>query len=98
LPLVTRRDIEKMLSLVKGTPAIVIAPDRHNDGTNAIYMNPPDIIDCTIGSGSFEKNLKKAQSKGIQVELCHLTTLGLDIDKPEDLALLRQIEAFQVDS
>ncbi|HAL16916.1 MAG TPA: 2-phospho-L-lactate guanylyltransferase [Anaerolineaceae bacterium] len=97
LPLVSRRDIEKMLSLVKGTPAIVIAPDRHNDGTNAIYMNPPDIIDCTIGSGSYEKNLKKAQSKGIQVELCHLTTLGLDIDKPEDLALLRQIEAFQVD-
>lgn len=98
LPLLTRRDIEKMLALAKSPPSVVIAPDRHGGGTNAIYMNPPDVIDCALGPGSNEINLKKAKSKGIPVEECHLTTLGLDIDQPEDLALLRQIEAFHVDN
>jgi len=96
LPLLTRRDIEKMLSLAKSVPSVVIAPDRHGAGTNAIYLNPPDVIDCALGAGSNEINLKKAKSKGVPVEECHLTTLGLDIDQPEDLALLRQIEAFHV--
>jgi len=98
LPLLSRRDIEKMLALAKSPPSVVIAPDRHGAGTNAIYLNPPDVIDCALGSGSNEINLKKAKSKGIPVEECHLTTLGLDIDQPEDLALLRQIEAFHVDN
>jgi len=98
LPLLSKRDIEKMLSLKKSPPSMVIAPDRHNDGTNAIYLSPPDIIDCTIGAGSYDGNIKKASSKNIPIEVCHLTTLGLDIDVPEDLALLRQIEEFHVDS
>ena len=98
LPLLTPRDIEKLLSLAKSPPSVVIAPDRHGAGTNAIYLNPPDVIDCTLGAGSNEVNLKKARNKGIEVEECHLTTLGLDIDQPEDLALLRQIEAFHVNS
>lgn len=98
LPLLVRRDIETLLSMAKEPPTVVMAPDRHGAGTNAIYMNPPDAIEFSLGSGSFDTNLKKAQSKGIPVEVCHLTTLGLDIDVPEDLALLRQIEAFHVDN
>lgn len=98
LPLITGRDLETMLSLVKEPPSMVIAPDRHYDGTNAIYLNPPDIIDCAIGAGSFEGNYQQAIKKGAAIEVCHLTTLGLDIDVPEDLALLRQIEEFHVDS
>jgi 2-phospho-L-lactate guanylyltransferase len=97
LPLLSSKDIEKMLSLAKTAPMVVIAPDRHNDGTNAIYLTPPDVIDSTIGSGSFEGNMKKAAAKGVKVEVCHLTTLGLDIDAPEDLALLRQLEEFHID-
>ncbi len=98
LPLLSDRDIEKMLGLGKDPPYVILAPDRHNDGTNAIYMNPPDIIECKIGSGSYEYNLKKASQKHIPVEICQLTTLGLDLDVPEDLDLLNQIEATHTDT
>lgn len=97
LPLISSRDIEKMLGLGKEPPFVVIAPDRHNDGTNAIYLYPPDIIDCKIGSKSFEYNVQQAGKKHILPEVCQLTSLGLDLDKPEDLALLKQIEASKID-
>lgn len=98
LPLLSERDIEKMLLLAKEPPFMVIAPDRHNDGTNAIYLNPPDIIDCKIGAGSYAYNMQQAKKKNIPVEICQLTSLGLDIDLPEDLDLLNQIESSQVDT
>lgn len=97
LPLLSERDIEKMLLLANEPPFVVIAPDRHNDGTNAIYLNPPDIIDCKIGPGSYAYNLQQAKKKSVPVEICQLTSLGLDIDLPEDLDLLNQIESAQVD-
>lgn len=98
LPLLSERDIEKMLLLAKEPPFMVIAPDRHNDGTNAIYLNPPDIIDCKIGAGSYAYNMQQAKKKNVPVEICQLTSLGLDIDLPEDLDLLNQIESSQVDT
>lgn len=97
LPLLSDRDIEKMLKLAESPPFVVIAPDRHNDGTNAIYMNPPDVIDCKIGGGSYAYNIKQAKEKNVPIEICQLTSLGLDLDLPEDLDLLKQIEATQVD-
>lgn len=98
LPLLSERDIEKMLALGKSSPFVVLAPDRHNDGTNAIYMNPPDIVECKIGAGSYDHNLKQASLKSVPVEICQLTSLGLDLDVPEDLDLLNQIEATHTDT
>jgi len=97
LPLISSRDIEKMLALGKEPPFVVIAPDRHNDGTNAIYLYPPDIIDCKIGAKSFEYNAQQASKKQAHLEVCQLTSLGLDLDRPEDLVLLKQIEASKID-
>lgn len=97
LPLLSERDIEKMLALGKTPPFVVIAPDRHDDGTNAIYMNPPDVIACKIGAGSYAHNKQQAARKNVPVEICQLTSLGLDLDRPEDLDLLNQIEATQTE-
>lgn len=98
LPLLSARDIEKMLEMVTPPPCIVIAPDRHNDGTNAIYLSPPDVIDCHIGGGSFAYNTQQAARHNIPLAVCKLTTLGLDLDLPEDIELLKQIEASNPDS
>jgi 2-phospho-L-lactate guanylyltransferase len=35
-----------------GTPSVVLAPDRHGRGTNALLLDPPDVIDPAFGVSS----------------------------------------------
>lgn len=97
LPLLSANDVRKVLTHAKNPPVIVIAPDRRNDGTNALYMNPAGIIEYRYGPGSFHLHIDQAARKSIRVEICQLSTLSLDLDLPEDLDLLKQIEALQTE-
>jgi 2-phospho-L-lactate/phosphoenolpyruvate guanylyltransferase len=97
LPLLSRKDVQEVIGMAGKPPVIVIAPDRRNDGTNALYMNPTGIIEYRYGQGSYHHHIAQAETKGVRIEICHLSTLGLDLDLPEDLDLLKQIEAMQVE-
>lgn len=97
LPLITSKDIEALLSLGTKPPVVVIAPDRRNEGTNALYINPTGAIDYRFGPGSFQHHVQQAQKKGIRVEIYRSPTFGLDLDLPEDLETLQQYEAPQFD-
>ena len=97
LPLLSRKDVEEIIKAGENPPVVVIAPDRRNNSTNALYMNPAGIIDYCFGPDSFQQHLQQAQEKKINIQICHLTTLGLDLDLPEDLDLLKQVEAFQIE-
>lgn len=96
IPLLTKRDIELMLALAQKPPILVMAPDLHGKGTNAICVNPADAMEFSVGSDSFQKNYDEATRLGIRVATCKLTTLGLDLDNPDDMDLLRQTQALQV--
>ena len=93
LPLVKADHIKDFLSLSSEAPELVIAPDRRRDGTNALFINPADLIDFYYGPGSFEKHLAAAQKTGADVKIVENEALGLDLDLPEDLQLLTEIEA-----
>lgn len=97
LPLITPRDVQELILLAGKPPSIVIAPDRRMDGTNALLINPPGLLDYQYGLGSFQAHVHQAESKGARVEICKLTSLALDLDLPEDLELLHQIQSVQVD-
>lgn len=97
LPLITPQDIKDLVGMAGKPPCIVIAPDRRNDGTNALYISPPGLIDYCYGPGSFNIHKEQAAQKGAHVEVCKLTSLALDLDLPEDLELLRQIQSVQID-
>jgi 2-phospho-L-lactate guanylyltransferase len=97
LPLIAKSDIQSFISHAGKPPEIVIAPDRHSDGTNALYMNPAGVIEYKYGSGSYEHHIQQARKKGVRVEVCELSSLGLDLDVPEDLDLLKQIEAMKLE-
>lgn len=97
LPLLSRKDIQRIVDAAGTPPVVVIAPDRCNNGTNALYMNPAGIIQYQFGENSFSKHMDEARAKGIRVVVCELSTLGLDLDSPEDLDLLKQIEALQTE-
>ena len=88
LPRLDAEDIRKILVHRKNPPVVVIAPDRKKEGTNALFISPPDLIEFKYGIGSFKKHSKAAMDAGARLEICDLPSLELDLDEPEDLALI----------
>jgi 2-phospho-L-lactate guanylyltransferase len=93
LPLVKAYHIRDFLALSNEAPELIIAPDRRKDGTNALFINPADLIGFYFGPGSFNKHLLAAETKGATIQIVENEALGLDLDLPEDLQILTEIEA-----
>ncbi|HET6595000.1 MAG TPA: 2-phospho-L-lactate guanylyltransferase [Anaerolineales bacterium] len=92
LPLVTREDVLTLIERAGEAPTVVIAPDRHGTGTNALLVSPAGLIEYDFGENSFQSHCQRAQEAGARVEIVNLPTLGLDLDLPEDLELVRKFE------
>jgi 2-phospho-L-lactate/phosphoenolpyruvate guanylyltransferase len=73
--------------LAREEPGVVIVPDRHGTGTNALLLAPPQAIAPGFGPGSLERHRERAGEAG---EVIAVPTLGLDIDTGDDLAALRE--------
>ena len=64
----------------------MLAPDRHGRGTNALLLDPPDVIDPAFGGDSRAGHAWLASSADAAfVEVPGV--LGLDVDTPDDLLL-----------
>jgi 2-phospho-L-lactate guanylyltransferase len=72
--------------LADRAPGTVIVPDRHGTGTNALLLAPPTAIAPAFGPGSLARHRTLA---GEDARVAELTSLGLDVDTPGDLAALR---------
>ena len=70
-------------------PGVVIVPDRHGSGTNALLLDPPTVITPAFGAGSFARHAALAQAAGATVRVSRLASLELDVDTPGDLDALR---------
>lgn len=88
LPLLTREDIQAMIERAANPPVVVIAPDRHGSGTNALLISPSGLIAYDFGKNSFDRHCTRAKEAGARLEIMQLPSLALDLDLPEDLALL----------
>ena len=64
---------------------VVIVPDRHRTGTNALLLSPPDAIAPSFGPGSFERHDGLARDAGMSSVVEAAGSLMLDVDTPEDL-------------
>lgn len=91
IPLLQVEDIDRMLSLTRLTPSVIIAPDRREEGTNALLIRPPGLIKYQFGEDSFKKHLEAGREAGAKVEVFQSLTLGLDVDIPADLDLYREM-------
>lgn len=87
LPLITPQDLLPLLEKAQNPPVVVIAPDRHQDGTNALLVRPTGLIEYRFGPGSFEEHCRRARRAGAQLHICPQAALGLDVDVLEDLKL-----------
>jgi 2-phospho-L-lactate guanylyltransferase len=93
LPLLTGEDVETLLGRAVAPPVVVVAPDRHRRGTNALLLSPADLIEYDFGGSSFDRHCERARLAGARLEIVELPSLGLDLDLPEDLALIRAMRS-----
>jgi 2-phospho-L-lactate/phosphoenolpyruvate guanylyltransferase len=81
------RDILRPLE--HGEPVVVLVPDRHGRGTNALLVAPPDAIEFAFGGDSRAAHRAAAVSRGVRYEELP-GPLSLDVDTPEDLLLVEE--------
>jgi 2-phospho-L-lactate guanylyltransferase len=74
----------------RGQRQVVIVPDRHGTGTNGLLLAPPDAIAPSFGPGSCERHEALARAAGAACRQERPSSLLLDIDTGEDLAVLRE--------
>ena len=91
LPLLTREDVCAIIERAKQPPVVVLASDRHQQGTNALLVCPPGLIDYDYGPGSFARHCERARQAGARLEIVDLRSLELDVDLPEDLELVQPL-------
>ena len=88
-PLLDPAELDGLLATASaGDVDVVIVPDRHGTGTNALLLAPPDAIEPSFGPRSFERHLGAAQAAGLSYSVESPPSLLLDIDTPEDLSEL----------
>ena len=79
----------ELAALLAGATGVVVVPDRHGTGTNALVIAPPDAIEPSFGPGSLERHVAAAEAAGVPCRVQEVSGLALDVDTPDDLAALR---------
>lgn len=72
--------------LVRGSAEeVVIVPDRHDTGTNALLLDPSGSFEPKFGPGSLALHVEQAHGKGLRHVVTTVPSLGLDVDTGDDL-------------
>ncbi len=93
LPLIKPEHLKEFINHSGNPPEIVIAPDRRHNGTNALYINPAGLIEFCYGPGSFDIHIKNAKAANARIDIVESPVFGLDLDLPEDLEYLKQLQS-----
>jgi len=95
LPLLTPASLNVLLDAAdaalaagRGRKAVVVAPSDVGGGTNALLLCPPDVIEPAFGVDSLAAHVRAAAAADASLQLVVESTLGFDLDTPEDLERL----------
>ncbi|MDE3130759.1 MAG: 2-phospho-L-lactate guanylyltransferase [Acidobacteriota bacterium] len=91
-PLMDPDELERLIARPVPARSVLIVPDRHGEGTNALLLTPPDAIAPAFGDGSRGRHIELATAQGATPEVVELPSLALDVDTPPDLEAL--LETF----
>ncbi len=84
-PLLDPVELDDLISRPVLPRSVVIVPDRHGRGTNALLLSPPGAIAPAFGPGSRERHERLARAAGVEGQTVLVASLALDVDTPEDL-------------
>jgi len=83
LPLLCVRDVQQLLREARRV-GIAIAPDRHEQGTNAVCMTLPARLPLQFGDQSFQRHRREALVRGGDVGCVRTDGLSFDLDTAAD--------------
>ncbi len=94
LPFITTAAIDDLIGALLEDigPTVVLVPDRHGTGTNALALRPPEVIDVSFGIDSRTSHRVAASTAGATYREVD-GPLSVDLDTPEDLVLVETIRA-----
>jgi 2-phospho-L-lactate guanylyltransferase len=87
IPLVESRELQQVLAAAPQRGSVLV-PGWDGRGTNAVLRTPADLFPLRFGNDSFKPHLAAAQATGAQCVTLSLSTIGLDVDNPDDLKQL----------
>lgn len=87
-PLLDPAEIDALVEHLSDEPEVVIVPDRHGEGTNALFLTPPEVIAPAFGDGSRARHEGLAREAGAAVRVQEVRSLQLDVDTTDDLDAL----------
>ena len=64
-PLLDPVEIDALLTRDLARPGVLIVPDRHGTGTNALVLAPPGAMKTSFGPGSHDRHHRHAAAAGI---------------------------------
>ena len=84
VPLAWAGDLQDLLDTGATSDAVVV-PAARGGGTNALYLQPPELIAPRFGPSSLQAYLSAAESGGHRCSILSLPRLALDIDTVVDI-------------
>jgi 2-phospho-L-lactate guanylyltransferase len=91
LPLLDAEDLRR-LAEAGSAHSVGIAPDRARQGTNGLCLEASLEFAFSFGPGSFVRHLEHVRQLGMQCVPVESVGLAFDVDLPEDLAHLDELE------
>ncbi|MCX8191852.1 MAG: 2-phospho-L-lactate guanylyltransferase [Nitrososphaerales archaeon] len=87
IPLLSPIDIDNIVKMADGPRVMVITPALRLNGTNALFLNPPDLIRTFYDEDSFHNHLRLSLSIGAKTKIYLSKRVMLDIDSLEDISI-----------
>jgi 2-phospho-L-lactate/phosphoenolpyruvate guanylyltransferase len=84
-PLLDPVEIDTLVGRRAPSRSVLVVPDRHGSGTNALLISPPDAFTPAFGPGSRVRHEQSAQAAGLSCDTVPVASLAFDVDTPEDL-------------
>lgn len=91
LPLLQVEDL-RCLAQAGSARSVGIAPDRTRQGTNGLCLDASLEFAFSFGPGSFVRHIEQVRQFGMQCVPVESAGLAFDVDLPEDLAHLSELE------
>jgi 2-phospho-L-lactate/phosphoenolpyruvate guanylyltransferase len=88
-PALSPEEVDALIARPTGQRSVLIVPDRHGTGTNALLITPPDAVVPSFGPDSRKRHEATASEHELEAEVVEVASLAMDVDTPEDLETLQ---------
>jgi FO synthase len=86
IPQLSPEAVKGAVDSIESSPSLAVIQATQDGGTNLLACRPATVVPLCFGAGSSEKHCRAARTQGLKVCALPAGNLGLDIDRPKDLA------------